>query len=238
MNKLKEVLNKNPKQRILDVGTGAGSFIHFLNHLLEDYSEIIGVDTHERSLEMATKSFESEDRIKFIQADILDNAFEAESFDIVVLSNTMHHLTNLDTVMKEMLRLCKPNGFVLVNEMVSDNLDEMQKSHMYLHHFAAEIDNQLGMYHGYTYAKQEIIDLLADYNTVNDSWEMDVERRESNTDQEIEQMLTTVDRLLARTEQFDNKEEYVKKAEEIKEYIKNNGYDGASSIVTIMRKEQ
>ncbi len=238
MKRLTEELSKYASPSILDVGTGGGAFIHLISSVYDDYSSIVGIDTYDKAIEAAKKNFSDQERVRFIQADILDNDFQKESFDIICLSNSLHHLVKKDEVIKEMIGLLKNDGMIIVNEMISNGLNQRQMSHMKLHHFAAEIDMELGMHHELTYEKSKIKELLSRFDMDVTSWDMEIERSLENTPEEIEWMMNTVDRLLSRTDQLANKNDYALKAEEIKEYIQKNGYDSATSVISLMKKKQ
>jgi len=238
MKRLTEELSKYDSPSILDVGTGGGAFIHLIASVYDGYSSIVGIDTFDKAIEAAKKNFADQERIRFLQTDILDNDFQKQSFDIICLSNSLHHLVRKDEVIKEMIRLLKNDGVIIVNEMISNGLNERQLSHMKLHHFAAEIDTELGMHHELTYEKTKIEDILSRFDMDVTSWDMEVKRSPENTPEEIEWMMNTVDRLLSRTDKLVNKNDYALKAKEIKEYIQKNGYDSATSVISLMKRKQ
>lgn len=235
MEKLKNVLNGLDKPRILDVGTGGGAFISMLTQLYDGYDSIIGVDTSERAITAANKNFDEDERISFSQTDGSLDSFTDDSFDVVCLSNSIHHLREPDVVFSEMKRVLKKEGFLLINEMVADNLDEKQESHKKLHHFAAEIDREFGDFHDETYSKNKILKILSKYGMVMEYWELGVERIEENSPDELKWMMDTIERVLKRTESLENYDEYKMKANEVKEYIKKHGYDRATSLVVLMK---
>jgi SAM-dependent methyltransferase len=87
--------------------------------------------------------------------------FENNSFDTVCISYSLHHLNNTDRVLAEMMRVLKPDGHFLVQEMFSDGeQNEAQKTHILQHHWNAEIDSLLGTVHHKTYLKQKLKDII------------------------------------------------------------------------------
>ena len=76
---------------------------------------------------------------------------EDNSFDIISLSNSLHHLENPKEIFAEMERVLAQYGIIIINEMISDGLSKRQKSHLKLHHFAAEVDRALGGTHNETF---------------------------------------------------------------------------------------
>ena len=53
-----------------------------------------------------------------------------ETFEVVAISNTLHHIEHYDKVLAEMLRVLKPGGFFILNEMYRDGQDAAQQVHV------------------------------------------------------------------------------------------------------------
>jgi len=238
VERLANFFNEHPKSRILDVGTGSGNFIELIRQLYADYEEIIGIDTLEYAVTTAKKHFSSDEKIRFFVMDAIHMNFEDETFDVVCLSNSLHHLHDINSIFNEMRRVLKPGGYILVSEMVSNDLNERQLSHLKLHHFAAEIDRYLGDVHNDTYSNQTVIDLLVQHSecTITDSWPMEFERKEDTSDEETEWLLKTVDRVVNRVIDPIKNAEFTAKGQEIKEYIKTVGFDSATTLIVVMKK--
>lgn len=143
--------------KILDVGTGNGCFIETFTEMFKDYNEIIGIDSSDKGFKAAKETF-NQDNIKFIQIDASKMDFANNSMDTVCISNTLHHLSNMENVLEEMLRVLKPGGIFIINEMFCDNQSKKQLAHVYIHHLFGKIDSLTGNYHANTFQRQEIID--------------------------------------------------------------------------------
>ena len=144
---------------ILDVATAAGGFIPVLIENIPEIHEIIGIDTHEKVLERARKSFQ-DPRIHFEAMDVHQLRFPDASFDVVSIANSMHHLADLKMGLSEMLRVLKPGGWFVVFEMYRDGQSPSQMTHVLLHHWWAEIDDALGIPHNETFTRAELIRIL------------------------------------------------------------------------------
>lgn len=236
MRKLRAFFNTLEKPKILDVGTGNGNFIKTICSLTEDYESIIGIDQLEIAVNTSRKNFNDE-RITFEQMDALNMTFEDDSFDVVCLSNSLHHLSDIKGMMKEMERVLKPGGTLIVNEMMSDNLNARQKSHLKIHHFAAEIDRELGESHNETFKAKQILEVLEETSTlsIKDAWDLKYPRSETNSNEEMDWLMNTIDRLVARLKDPIKEEQYSKKGEKIKKYIKRVGFDSATQLVVLLR---
>ena len=160
LEKLAEHMKTISGGRILDLATGRGEFIQFLQQALKDYESINGIDNSEKSIEFAQKS-NKDDKVTYQVGDAYNLSFEDESFDIVTLSNSLHHFEEPEKILDEMKRILKPSGLIIVSEMHCDeDQEETQKTHVLMHHWWGEIDTRLGIVHNKTYTRGELIDLV------------------------------------------------------------------------------
>lgn len=236
MEKLKEVLQQENKKSFLDIGTGNGNFIHFIKSVYDGFDSFVGIDLFERAIEMANKQNEDE-RIEFLVMDALDMSFEDNTFDCVCLSNSLHHLSDIPGIFNEMKRVLKDDGIIIVSEMVSNDLDNMQLSHLKLHHFSAKIDRLIGDTHYDTFTETEILDKLKNNAelSLKKEWNLDVPRRSENTKEELDYIVNIMDRVMTRAPE-EHLSELKLEAEDIKKYILENGYDGATTKVVVLGK--
>lgn len=236
MKKLGAFLNYLESPKILDVGTGNGNFIRIIQSLTDKYDEIIGIDELDIAVETARKNFDDE-RITFLKMDAFDMDFEDDYFDLVCLSNSLHHLSDVNGMLREMERVLKPTGHLLVNEMKKDGLNSRQKSHLKIHHFAAEIDRETGATHNETFTAKEMLSLLQEESQlqIKDVWDLQHERPEKNSKEEIEWLCSTVDRVQEKITDLDRKKYYFKNGEKVKKYIKRVGFDSATQVVVILK---
>ena len=103
-------------QSVLDVGCGAGTFTWLLAPL---FKRIAGLDPKAARIEEAKATAKS----KGLDADFRVGAaekmpFADASFDVVVFSNSLHHIPGMDAAMAEAARVVKPGGLVYVMEPV------------------------------------------------------------------------------------------------------------------------
>ena len=150
--------------RILDVATGGGDFIHTLMKTLRSYDSFVGIDycpstSSRNEMESAKKRFEGKP-VRFIEMNAENLKFEDESFDSVCVSNSLHHLANIDRVLTEMKRVLKKGGNFMLQEVYCDgDQTEAQKADERRHEWEAEVDSLLGITHNKTLTKQRIIDI-------------------------------------------------------------------------------
>jgi len=156
MEQLKAYFSESEINSILDIGTGSGDFIEVLQDVFPQ-AQITGVDPDTESLQEATKKYPG---VSFgeMRAEILE--FADNSFDLASISMALHHLPDIQTSLKEMLRVVKPGGWIIVNELFSDNLNPSQEVHKIFHHFRSKIDRLTGIYHQETFEKEQILHLV------------------------------------------------------------------------------
>ena len=128
-------LDKNC-EHILDVGTGPGKFIPVLKETFPT-AKIVGIDPVSESLEEAKKNYPD---VQFVQGNAERLPFKAGTFDVASISFALHHLTKVSKGLREMKRVVKKGGWIIVNEIISDNLNPAQEVHKMYHHFRSRID--------------------------------------------------------------------------------------------------
>lgn len=162
MPTLKDILGHIHGGRVLDIATGNGGFIHFLLDGLLDYTEIIGMDTNERSAAALAEIFKDKPDIRFEKRDALEPGYPAATFDTVCISNSLHHFDDPRVVLSQMMRMLRPGGHLILAEMYQDVQTETQMTHVHLHHWWAAVDRATGVVHHETYSRAEIIEMVSD----------------------------------------------------------------------------
>jgi ubiquinone/menaquinone biosynthesis C-methylase UbiE len=76
---------------ILDLGCGPGGLFPYL---LKKSKQVIGIDSSEKMLEEARKTFSNQKRIKIVEAPLENLPFKTNSADAVVASMVLHHISN------------------------------------------------------------------------------------------------------------------------------------------------
>jgi ubiquinone/menaquinone biosynthesis C-methylase UbiE len=156
----KDILGQVHGGRVLDVATGAGGFIHFLLEGLQDYREIIGIDSVDRGKAAFEEAFKDKPNVRFQVMDALQMDFPDDSFDLACISNSLHHL-DAEAALRQMKRILRPGGTLLVAEMYCDNQRETQMTHVELHHWWGAVDTVGGVYHRETYRREELVEMVS-----------------------------------------------------------------------------
>ena len=114
---LAELKPLKPKQ-VLDVATGTGDFAILAQKLLQP-DKVTGIDISTGMLELGRKKVEQlhlSGNISLLTGDSETINFSDNSFDAVTVAFGVRNFENLETGLKEMLRVLKPGGKLVVLE--------------------------------------------------------------------------------------------------------------------------
>ena len=149
MDIIEKILSGIDGGRVLDVATQEGHFTQSLMKDLKSYTKIVGIDTNQAAIRSAQSTYGWND-VNFLVMDAERLSFEDKVFDTVTISASLHHLTNIPRVLKEMVRVLKPGGHFMIVEMHRDGPTEATLTSVYLHEWVAEVDRTLGILHNQT----------------------------------------------------------------------------------------
>jgi ubiquinone/menaquinone biosynthesis C-methylase UbiE len=161
MPTVEELLKNLEPPRVLDVATGPGNFIHFLKEHLGSFREIIGIDTSEKAQAAFKEAFKDDPRIRFEMRDAAQLDYPDASFDMVCISNSLHHMADPGGVLNEMLRVLKPQGTLLISEMYRDNQSKAQMTHVLMHDWWGAVNTAQGIVHNETFTRQQVLELIS-----------------------------------------------------------------------------
>lgn len=232
---MKEAFSDKKVGKVLEIGSGRGEFFQNIVEVFNEDTKLIGVDTVHDYVEMSRKAFDKEN-IFFMVMNAEKLEFEDNLFDVVCISNTLHHLPNLEASMKEMRRVTKPGGHIVFHEMFKDNQTDKQNVHVWIHHFSADLDNELGGYHGYTYDKNQITDIInrADLKIVNDAeyvLEIDEDSNEILSD-----VFKSLDKRISQVKNPYKRIEFEEKLNKERQKMMNTGFALATEYLVITKK--
>ena len=143
---------------VLDIATGAGTFVATLARYLKSYTGIIGIDT--LAYTQAAEDTFGTAKFHFARMDATKLAFEDQCVDTVSISSALHHLDSISQCLAEMERVLRPGGHWIIRETHRDVQTEAQRTDMAFHHWVAEIDTALGYTHNKTFSRQALVDLV------------------------------------------------------------------------------
>lgn len=113
-NKLIGMAKGGSDKKVLDLCTGTGDLLPILE---KKFGTVVGADFCKPMLDVADRRFNSErSRFELREADAMSLPFEAESFDAVTVSFGVRNFKELDQGLKEISRVLKPSGELLILE--------------------------------------------------------------------------------------------------------------------------
>ena len=172
---LREKLAEVSPRAVLDVACGKGEFLFTIIKLsrASKYSveEAVGIDVNKDALseaqlraseENGKKAVEKAGRetaLRFVQMDGNDIQFDDNRFDLVSISNGLHHMASPHFVLEEMLRVLRPGGSCIIAEMYRDNLNPAQALYNARHSIRCKIDKALGKNHNQSFRREDLVDM-------------------------------------------------------------------------------
>lgn len=118
-----DLLQATDGHRILDAGCGSGVNLIRLAKLVAPNGEVVGVDVSSQLLKEAQKNIARESLpIKVQSGDVRNLDFEEGSFDRVYAERLLQHLDQPSLVLRELRRVLRPGGRVVVLDADYDSL--------------------------------------------------------------------------------------------------------------------
>jgi len=118
---IETVINASPeKGRFLEIGCGSGRIAIGIAKYTQQI-RLVGIDLSDSMLVVAKDNATKEGvnhRVHFKSADAKELPFEDNTFDSVFCHNMLHHLHDPAPVLREMARVVKKDGALLIRDLV------------------------------------------------------------------------------------------------------------------------
>ena len=98
-------------QKALEIGPGAGVYLPALAHL---FQEVTAIDIENAFLENAELMMERFPNLKLLADDITASKLPPATFDLILCTEVIEHLTHSEVAVKEMGRLLRPSGILIL----------------------------------------------------------------------------------------------------------------------------
>ena len=110
-----DLMNFQPGQQILDVGSGTGSDLVSLAKRVAPGGRVFALDKSSVLLDTARKNVGSfEDSIEFCQGDVQAMPFQDRQFDACRAERVLQHVASPKKAISEMVRVTKSGGHIMV----------------------------------------------------------------------------------------------------------------------------
>lgn len=109
-----EELEKEEFHDILDAGCGTGAVLYLLNQKYPD-RHYTGIDLSDKMIEVAKRK--KMQGVDLVCGDCEKLPFEDNSFDAVICSMSFHHYPNPQLFFKNVFRVLRPNGRLILRDM-------------------------------------------------------------------------------------------------------------------------
>ena len=112
-----------PAERVLDLGSGAGTDSLVASQMVGPEGRVTGVDMTPEMLAKARTAAASmgADNVEFVEGEAESLPFESESFDVVISNGVIDLVPDKDAVFAEIHRVLVPGGRIQVADVTIQN---------------------------------------------------------------------------------------------------------------------
>lgn len=99
------------QEEILHIGTGEGDY----DPMLSSYcSQLIACDINKEDLEFAKKRNRYLPNVEYRIEDVVELSFDDNTFDKVIAVEVLEHVSDPQSMIRDIFRVLKPNGFAII----------------------------------------------------------------------------------------------------------------------------
>jgi SAM-dependent methyltransferase len=236
LSELRSYLENACVGHLLDVATGEGDFLRFLLDSVASFDSATGLEPNKERL-AAAKNKLFPYKIDLVQGNIRKLPFEDNYFDLVTVSNALHHFEQPVKAIQSMMRVLVSGGRLLINETISDSITSAQEAYLEYHALRADIDMAMGTYHRNFYTRDEIFALLQEAHAETEKiFISDDEPDILNSKEKIWQFSHKIDELVASAGELPKKNNFESRGWALSEKIKINGFQKPPQLTLIAYK--
>ena len=123
-------------QSIIDIGCGDG-YLLYLAHKQAPKAKLVGLEYEQSGLKLAEEKLKEKDvPVTLKLGSVFDMPYPSNSFDVVLFADAIEHLDNYELAIKEIHRILKPGGSLLLSTPLSRPHKKWDPRHV--HEFAGK----------------------------------------------------------------------------------------------------
>jgi tRNA (cmo5U34)-methyltransferase len=118
--RMQKMIRFKPGMKALEFGAGTGLLSFYLKEM---FSEITLMDSSGEMLKMAEQKMEKSDgsKIKTVLLNLETEDFNGDPFDIVYSQMVLHHIRDINTMLKKFYRLLVPGGILAIADLYTED---------------------------------------------------------------------------------------------------------------------
>jgi ubiquinone/menaquinone biosynthesis C-methylase UbiE len=237
LEELQRLLREISPQKLLDVATGAGNSMSAALEMWPDCREFTGIDISDRGFEQARKLFSFDGRIGFREMSASSLDFPEETFDAVMILNSLHHLESPEDSVREMYRVLAPGGRLWIGEMYRDGQRPEQMTHVLAHHWWSKIDRLVGISHNETFARSDLLALVAPLGAVHvETLDNHGDNASAHDPEIVEHFEKAFESYREKYAVLPEKEDLDREGEELLRRVRDIGFAHASQLHLVIRR--
>lgn len=160
MHALEDYLQTHDCGDILDIACGGGAFTRRLVDAAKSHASVTGLDLNANVREGFLENM-AEPNTRFVVGGVGEYLTGDDRFDTISISNALHHVEHIGDVLRDLRRITRPGGVVIINEMYSDGLTPPQQVQRDLHAMIATMHQTMGEHHRAAFTRAEIDALVS-----------------------------------------------------------------------------
>jgi len=99
-------------ERYLDVGCGNGFITEFV---APGFEEVVGIDVEETRLEEFRAHVSDRPNFKVLSMSSAEMELPSEFFSFITCFEVLEHVADLESTVREIIRVCKPGGIIVIS---------------------------------------------------------------------------------------------------------------------------